>query len=82
MNISLPPEQQNWLNAQIHNGMFRSVDEALAHIVSDRMAIDADSFSWAAPAIEEARAQAQQGNVVSLDHALSDIDEVIASLKT
>jgi Arc/MetJ-type ribon-helix-helix transcriptional regulator len=42
MNVTLPPEQQKWLEAQVASGNFASVDEALATAVADLMSIHPD----------------------------------------
>ena len=45
MNITLPREQQEWLEAQVKAGAYESVDEALASIVDEHMLIDVDDLS-------------------------------------
>jgi len=37
MTITLPREQQEWLEAQVEAGVCGSIDEALANIVAQRM---------------------------------------------
>jgi hypothetical protein len=64
-------------------GRFDSVDDAVA--VADLMESgDADlssDLSWAKPYVDEARAAAAQGEAVSLDDAIHDIDAHLATLK-
>jgi antitoxin ParD1/3/4 len=81
MNIRLPPDQQAWLEAQVAAGHFSSVDDAVAVAVSDLMAIGDDDLAWAKPDVDEGRAAAARGEVVSLDDAAADIDAHIAALK-
>lgn len=81
MNIRLRPEQQAWLEAQVAAGHFSSVDDAVALAVSDLMAIGDDDLAWAKPYVDEGRAAAARGEVVSLDDAAADIDAHIAALK-
>jgi antitoxin ParD1/3/4 len=81
MNIRLSPDQQAWLEAQVAAGRFSSVDDAVAIAVADLMAINDDDLAWAKPYVDEARAAAVRGEVVSLDDALADIDAHIAALK-
>ncbi len=56
MNVSLPKEQLEWLEAQVAAGHFGSIDEALAIAVADLKALSEDDFAWAKPYVEEARA--------------------------
>src|SRR5262245_49408120 len=49
MNVTLPREQQKWLEAQVAAGQFTSIDEAMATAVADLMAMHADDFAWAEP---------------------------------
>jgi len=81
MNIRLPPTQQAWLEAQVAAGKFNSVDDAVAVAVADLMAINDDDLAWAKPYVDEGRAAAARGEVVSLDDAVADIDSHIAKLK-
>jgi Arc/MetJ-type ribon-helix-helix transcriptional regulator len=81
MNIRLPADQQKWLEEQVASGRFGSVEDAVAAAVADLMAADGGDLAWARPYVDEARAAAAQGEVVSLDDALADIDAHLASLK-
>jgi antitoxin ParD1/3/4 len=65
MNIKLPPEQQEWLEAQVAAGSFTSMDEALAVAVADLMAIHRDELDWAKSYVEQARASVARGDVLS-----------------
>ena len=65
MNISLPPEQQKWLEAEVAAGHFSSIDEALAVAVADLMAIHSDDLAWAKPYVDRARASVARGDVLS-----------------
>jgi len=54
MNISLPPEQQKWLEAEVAAGRFSSIDEALSVAVADLKALMEDdlagpSHTWIKP---------------------------------
>lgn len=80
MTITLRPDQQKWLEDQVAAGRFASVDDAVA-IVADLMEAADDDLAWAKPYVEEARAAAARGEVVSLEDALADIDAHLASLK-
>jgi antitoxin ParD1/3/4 len=81
MNIRLPADQQEWLEQQVAAGRFNSVEDAVAVAVADLMATEGDDLAWAKPYVEEARAAAARGEVVSLDDAIADIDDHLATLK-
>jgi antitoxin ParD1/3/4 len=65
MNITLPPEQQRWLEAQVAAGYFGSIDEALAVVVADLIAIHNDDLAWAKPYVDQARDSVARGDVLS-----------------
>jgi antitoxin ParD1/3/4 len=81
MNIILPPEQEQWLNARIAEGEFTSLEAAVRQMIAERMTFEADDLAWARPYADEARAAAMRGEVVSLDDAIADIDAHLATLK-
>jgi Arc/MetJ-type ribon-helix-helix transcriptional regulator len=81
VNINLPAEQREWLQAQIDAGRFKSLDEAVMAAVSDFMAAEHDDLSWARPYVDEARLAAARGEVVSVEEAVADLDDHLASLK-
>jgi len=81
MNIRLPADQQKWLEEQVAAGRFDSIEDAVALAVADLMGISDDELAWAKPYIDEARAAAARGEVVSLDDAITDIDAHLATLK-
>jgi len=54
MNIPLPPDQEDWLKAQVARGRFSSLEEAIASAVAGLRAQDAIEDSWALPLIDEA----------------------------
>jgi antitoxin ParD1/3/4 len=63
MNVSLPKEQLEWLEAQVAAGHFASIDEALA--VADLKALSEDDLASAKPYVEKARASIARGDVIS-----------------
>ncbi len=65
MKITLPTEQQKWLEAQVAAGSFASIDEALAVAVADLMAIQNDDLAWAKPYVDQARASVARGDLLS-----------------
>ena len=81
MNIRLSADQQACLEAQVNAGNFRSVDEAVAMAVADLMAISDDDLSWAKPYVDQGRAAAARGEVISVDDAIADLDDHLAALR-
>jgi Arc/MetJ-type ribon-helix-helix transcriptional regulator len=65
MNVTLPPEQRKWLEAQVAAGRFASIDEALTVAVADLMAIESDDLAWAKPYVDQAFESAARGDVIS-----------------
>jgi antitoxin ParD1/3/4 len=65
MNITLPPEQREWLEARVAEGHFESIDEALSAAVADLMAIYGNDLAWAKPYVDQARASMERGDVLS-----------------
>jgi len=65
MNITLPSEQQKWLEAEIAAGRFDSIDDAVAAAVAELMSVDGDDLAWARPCVEQARASVARGDVIS-----------------
>ena len=81
MNIKLPPEQQEWLEAQVAAGSFTSMDEALAVAVADLMAIHRDELDWAKPYVEQARASVARGDVLSGEEFFKRLHARLSNLR-
>jgi antitoxin ParD1/3/4 len=81
MNISLPPEQEQWLKQQIDQGVFTSVEDAVRKLIAERMVFEADDFAWARPYVDEARAAVARGEVLTLEEAVADMRAHLESLK-
>ncbi len=69
MNVTLPKDQQKWLEAEVAAGRFASIDEAVAAAVADFMTLDA---------IEAGLQDMRAGRLVPHDAAMDEIDAVIA----
>lgn len=65
MKITLPPDQQKWLEAEVASGRFQSMDDAVAAAVAELMSIQDDDLAWAKPYVEQARASVASGDVMS-----------------
>ena len=85
MTIHLPTHQQDWLKAEVAAGRFRSVEEAAAAAIdaamADRAAIETDDLEWAAPLVDAARAQVDDGKVMTLDEYRVGIAARLEKLK-
>lgn len=82
MNVTLPPEQQEWLEAQVTAGHFSSINEALAVAVAGFMALDSNDLTWAKPYLDQARASLARGDVVSGDEYLDRLKSKIETLRS
>jgi antitoxin ParD1/3/4 len=82
MNISLPPEQREWLEAEVAAGHFSSIDEALAVAVADLKALMEDDLTWAKPYVDEARASVARGDVISGEEFFKNLNAKIDSLRS
>jgi antitoxin ParD1/3/4 len=61
MNIPLPPDQEEWLKAQVARGRFSSLEDAVASAVAGLRAMDTIDDTWAKPLIDEALAALDRG---------------------
>jgi antitoxin ParD1/3/4 len=81
MTITLPPEQQKWLEAQVEAGHYASIEEAVRIAVDDLMA-DFRDLAWARPYVDQARASVARGDTVAGDEFLRRLDAKLAALRT
>jgi len=81
MNINLPREQQEWLEAQVKAGVYRSVDDALARFVAERMDVDLGDLDWAKPLVDEGRAALDRGEGLTLEEHRARIAAKLESLR-
>ena len=82
MNVSLPREQLEWLEAEVAAGHFSSVEEALATAVADLKVLHDDDLAWAKPYVDEARAFAARGEVIPGDDFLIRLDAKVVALRS
>jgi Arc/MetJ-type ribon-helix-helix transcriptional regulator len=76
MTITLRPEQQKWLEAEVAAGNFASVEEALDAAIVALMHPDA----WVRRHLDEARAQIERGEFISHAEFKSELAERIKAL--
>jgi Arc/MetJ-type ribon-helix-helix transcriptional regulator len=81
MTITLTPEQQKWLEAEVAAGRLKSVEEAVRTVVDLMlMPIDTTDLSWAKPYLDVARAQIERGEFVTHAEFKREIANRIKSL--
>lgn len=81
MTITLPREQQEWLEAQVKAGYYDSIEDAVASIVAEHMQLDIDDMSWAKPLVDEALASLDRGEGMTLEEYRRRMDERFGKLK-
>lgn len=81
MTITLPREQQEWLEAQVRAGVYGSIDEAVASILAEHIQLDIDDLSWARPLVDEGRAAIERGEVLTLEEHRIRMAEKLESLR-
>jgi antitoxin ParD1/3/4 len=80
MTITLPREQQEWLEAQVKAGAYDSIDDAVASIVAQHMRLDIDNLAWARPLVDQARAAVARGESMTLDEYRAMMSERFGKL--
>ncbi len=85
MTVTLSPEQEAWLKAQVSNGVFCSVEDAVRQLIDERIVLRAteldDDLAWAAPLVAEAETAVAAGKVITLEEHEELYKNRIASLK-
>lgn len=74
MNISLTPEQQEWLELQVAKGAIPSVEEAVRAAVDHFFPIDTDDLSWAKPYLDEAWEELERGEGIDAATVFAETD--------
>ncbi len=77
MNIRLKPDTEEWLKAQVAEGRFESIEEAVEIYVAEgrlaQAALDNADLSWAKPYIDEGLAALDAGDVVPAEQVYADL---------
>ena len=79
--MKLTPQQQEWLDSHVASGEFASVDEAIGALIDERIALEGDDMLWAKPLIDEALADVDAGNFLTLEEFRARNAVRLASLK-
>jgi len=87
MTITLPPDQEAWLQARVADGEFPSVEAAARQLLAERIAEldggddESDDRLWAKPYIDQGIASLDRGEYVTLEEHKSHLAALLASLK-
>ena len=73
MQITLPPEQERWLRAQVDIGVFASIEAAIVQIITAEMVAEIDDIASTRKALDEARLSVARGEGLSLDQAIQNM---------
>jgi antitoxin ParD1/3/4 len=84
MTITLTPEQLVRLNAYVARGEFPSLEEAARQLldegIAERDAVE-DDLAWAKPYVDEALAEAANGNVITREEHEARTAARLAAMK-
>jgi antitoxin ParD1/3/4 len=85
MNLILPAEQQRWLEAQVADGHFPSIEAAAEAAIAAAMAgdtlLDAGDLSWAKPYADQGREDVACGRVLTLEEHRARMAARLEALK-
>jgi predicted transcriptional regulator len=77
MNIRLRPDTEEWLRAQVAEGRFKSIEDAVEMLVVDarlnQSILDSQDWSWAKPYIDEGLAALEAGDVIPADEVYAEL---------
>ena len=87
MTIALTPEQHAWLAAHVASGEFSTIEEAVRQLLDERIAersaeeeLEEDDLAWAKPLVDEAIAQIERGEFISLEEHLARTKARLAAM--
>jgi Arc/MetJ-type ribon-helix-helix transcriptional regulator len=85
MTINLTPRQIAWLERQVAEGAFSSIEEAAQFYLDQRMdceELDLDNLDWAKPYVDEVLREIDSGiEGIPLEKFRIEIDEHMAKLR-
>jgi len=77
MNIRLKPDTEEWLKAQVAEGRFESLEQAVEILLDesrlDQEALDNTDLSWAQPYIDKGLADLEAGRVYPAEQVHAEI---------
>jgi antitoxin ParD1/3/4 len=85
ITLTLTPEQEAWLAAHVASGDFASPEDAIRRMIAAGMAelaeLEHDDLAWAKPYVDEAVAELERGEAVTLEDHDAQIDALLAKLE-
>jgi antitoxin ParD1/3/4 len=85
MTITLHPDQIAWLEARVASGEFASLEEAARRLIDERIAEraleESDDMTWAKPYVDEALAEVERGEVITLEEHEARNDARLAAMR-
>jgi antitoxin ParD1/3/4 len=83
MTITLTSDQLAWIKAHVGSGEFASVEEAVRRLLDERInereVDELGDLSWMKPLVEEAVAEVERGEVVTLEELKADMRRALES---
>ena len=77
MNVRLKPHTEEWLKAQVAEGRFSSLEEAIEILVREdqvaQSALEETDLSWAKPYIAQGLADVEAGRTVPADEVHAEL---------
>ena len=71
MTITLTSQQKAWIDARVARGDYASVEDAARFLIDaailDLSMLEGDDLAWAKPLVDEALAEVERGEVMTLD---------------
>ena len=84
MTVTLSPDQLAWIESRVARGAFPNVDEAVRNLLAAGIEaygeIEDDDMAWAKPLVDEALAEIERGEGMSLEEFEARIDARLAAL--
>jgi len=84
VTVTLTPEQEAWVATRVAKGDFASAEAAVRRLldasIADYAWIEEDDLAWAKPYVDEAIAEVERGEVLTLEEHEARIDALMAKL--
>ncbi len=85
MTITLNPDQEARLRTRVESGDFASVEEAARQLIDEALAEraleESDDMAWAKPYVDEALAEVERGEVITLEEHEARNDARLAAMR-
>ena len=85
MTITLNPDQEARLRTRVESGDFASVEEAARQLIDEALAEraleESADMAWAKPYVDEALAEVERGEVITLEEHEARNDARLAAMR-